>query len=66
MRRLSDHHLAGLGFGSGFGHDTVPAALLEEAGDLGFPVFEVPCSTSYCSFTRRANAFSVTAMNGRS
>src|ERR671935_1730149 len=39
---LSGHHLAGLGFGTGFDHKSVPEPLLEEARSLGFPVFEVP------------------------
>src|ERR1700736_5189966 len=31
MTRLADHQLAGLGFGMGFGHDRVPAPLVEIA-----------------------------------
>ena len=42
VRLLAGHHLAGLGFGTGFDHDTVPAGIAEEAEALGFPVFEVP------------------------
>src|SRR5919108_2804295 len=42
MRLLSGHHVAGLGFGTGFDHDGLPAAILEDADHLGFPVFEVP------------------------
>jgi PucR family transcriptional regulator, purine catabolism regulatory protein len=56
VRRLSDHHLAGLGFGSGFGHDAVPPALLEEAADLGFPVFEVPYDLPFIAVTEKAFA----------
>src|SRR3954453_16412649 len=43
VERLTDHGLAGLGFGLGFGgHDTVPEALLEAALARGFPLFCVP------------------------
>jgi PucR family transcriptional regulator, purine catabolism regulatory protein len=31
VTRLAGHDLAGLGFGTGFSHDTVPAALAETA-----------------------------------
>src|SRR5947207_3911841 len=42
ITRLADHHLAGLGFGTGFEHDAVPEALIEAAAERDFPVFEVP------------------------
>src|SRR5437764_873926 len=42
VQRLSEHQLAGLGFGTGFAHDTVPAAVVEAAAERDFPVFEVP------------------------
>src|ERR671931_1019673 len=38
VRLLSGHHLAGLGFSSGFDHEELPPALVEEARELGFPV----------------------------
>lgn len=37
----------GIGFGTGLGHNTVPAELLREADRLGIPVFEVPYSTPF-------------------
>src|SRR3990170_6087045 len=40
VRRLDGHHLAGLGFGTGFDHDALPEDLVEEARSLGFPGFE--------------------------
>ena len=43
---LADHQLAGLGFGTGFGHEQVPAALVEAAREREFPVFEVPYETT--------------------
>ena len=42
IARLADHQLAGLGFGTGFAHAEVPAAILEVAAERRFPVFEVP------------------------
>jgi purine catabolism regulator len=51
---LSGHHLAGLGFGTGFDHDDLPAALLDEASELGFPVFEVPYELPFIALTEKA------------
>src|SRR5208283_1921394 len=42
ITRLADSRLAGLGFGVGFGFETVPAALVESAQQRDFPLFEVP------------------------
>jgi PucR family transcriptional regulator, purine catabolism regulatory protein len=54
VRLLSGHHLAGLGLGTGFDHDTLPEALLEEAVRLGFPVFEVPYELPFIALTEKA------------
>ena len=54
VRLLSGCHLAGLGFGTGFNHDELPAALVEEAGALGFPVFEVPYELPFIALTEKA------------
>jgi PucR family transcriptional regulator, purine catabolism regulatory protein len=54
VRLLSGHHLAGLGLGTGFDHDTLPDALLEEAGRLDFPVFEVPYELPFIALTEKA------------
>src|SRR5215213_3898130 len=54
VRRLEKHGLAGLGFGTGFQHDTLPAALLDEARKLGFPLFEVPYDVPFIALTERA------------
>jgi PucR family transcriptional regulator, purine catabolism regulatory protein len=54
VRLLSGHHLAGLGFGTGFDHDTLPAALVEEAKELSFPVFEVPYELPFIAITEKA------------
>jgi PucR family transcriptional regulator, purine catabolism regulatory protein len=54
VRRLADHHLAGLGFGTGFDHPTLPEPLVEEARDLAFPVFEVPYELPFIAITEKA------------
>jgi purine catabolism regulator len=54
VRLLSGHHLAGLGFGTGFDHDALPDALLEEARELSFPVFEVPYELPFIAITEKA------------
>src|SRR5919206_1421772 len=54
VRLLSGHHLAGLGFGTGFDHDGLPEALVAEARELGFPVFEVPYELPFIAITERA------------
>jgi purine catabolism regulator len=54
VRLLSGHHLAGLGFGTGFEHAALPAALLDEARGLEFPVFEVPFELPFIALTEKA------------
>src|SRR5688500_1582272 len=54
VRRLADHGLAGLGFGIGFNHATVPDALAQEADRLGFPVLEVPYEVPFVAITKTA------------
>jgi purine catabolism regulator len=54
VRLLSGHHLAGLGFGTGFDHDRLPEALLDEAGKRDFPVFEVPYEMPFIALTEKA------------
>lgn len=56
VRRLARHQLAGLGFGTGFTHDTLPKALVGEAASLGFPLFEVPYELPFIALTERAFA----------
>jgi purine catabolism regulator len=53
---LADHNLSGLGFGTGFTHDSLPKALLEEAEKRDFPLFEVPYSTPFIAITEKAFA----------
>src|SRR5918999_142176 len=54
VRRLAGHHLAGLGFGTGFDHEELPPALVAEAEQLGFPVFEVPYELPFIALTEKA------------
>jgi purine catabolism regulator len=54
VERLASHHVAGLGFGTGFDHEQVPEPLLEEARSHGFPVFEVPYALPFIAITERA------------
>src|SRR4051794_892614 len=54
VARLSSHGLSGLGFGAGFSHEGTPAALLEAAEELGFPVLEVPYHLPFIAITEKA------------
>src|SRR3984885_14168074 len=54
ITRLADHHLAGLGFGTGFLHESVPEPLLEVAAEREFPVFEVPYEVPFIAITEAA------------
>ena len=56
VRRLADHNLAGLGFGTGFNHAKMPKALVDEAEKRDFPLFEVPYSTPFIAITEKAFA----------
>lgn len=54
VRLLAGQHLAGLGFGTGFDHDELPGALVEEALALDFPVFEIPYELPFIALTEKA------------
>src|SRR4051794_5621811 len=54
VRRLADHGLAGMGFGTGFAHDAVPDALVPTAEECGFPLFEVPYEVPFIALTEHA------------
>ena len=56
VRRLSEHGLAGLGFGVGFGWAKPPAALVAEAERLGFPVVIVPYELPFIAVTKAVAA----------
>ena len=46
----------GLGFGTGFNHEKLPKAMVEEAKKRDFPLFEVPYSTPFIAITEKAFA----------
>ncbi|HLB20907.1 MAG TPA: PucR family transcriptional regulator ligand-binding domain-containing protein [Solirubrobacteraceae bacterium] len=54
--RLADHRIAGLGFGTGFKHKRLPAALVTAARKRAFPLFEVPYELPFIAITERAFA----------
>jgi PucR family transcriptional regulator, purine catabolism regulatory protein len=54
--RLADHGIAGLGFGTGFKHKRLPAALVTAARKRSFPLFEVPYELPFIAITERAFA----------
>src|ERR1700729_3003389 len=54
IERLADHQIAALGFGTGFSHKRLPAALVTAAGKRGFPLFEVPYDLPFIAITERA------------
>src|SRR5438034_10372313 len=56
IERLADHRIAGLGFGTGFAHKRLPAALVSAARKRDFPVFEVPYELPFIAITERAFA----------
>ncbi|HEY5386537.1 MAG TPA: PucR family transcriptional regulator ligand-binding domain-containing protein, partial [Thermoleophilia bacterium] len=51
LKRLIDHHISGLGFGTGFSFDKVPPALVKVAEEYGFPLFEVPYHVPFIAIT---------------
>ena len=54
VQRLAEHHLAGLGFGTGFDHAKLPAPMVEAAQELDFPLFEVPYEMPFIAVTEKA------------
>ncbi|WP_410675108.1 PucR family transcriptional regulator [Amycolatopsis sp. cmx-4-68] len=52
VRRLVEAAVAGLGFGVGLSHDSVPRSLLSTAAEVGLPVLEVPRETPFIALTR--------------
>jgi DNA-binding PucR family transcriptional regulator len=53
VERLSEHRIAGLGFGTGFRYKRLPAALVNTALKLSFPLFEVPYELPFIAITER-------------
>lgn len=56
VERLADHQITALGFGTGFTHRRVPAALVTAARKRDFPLFEVPYELPFIAITERAFA----------
>jgi purine catabolism regulatory family protein/PucR-like helix-turn-helix protein/diguanylate cyclase with GGDEF domain len=54
VERLVQHSIGGLGFGVGLAHDAVPAAIVDEAQRLDFPLFEVPYEMPFIAITEKA------------
>ncbi len=56
VQRLADRGIAGLGFGVGFAHERLPAALVSAARSRAFPLFEVPYEMPFIAITERVFA----------
>jgi purine catabolism regulator len=56
VERLAEREIAGLGFGTGFAHKKLPAAILNTARKRGFPLFEVPYELPFIAVTERVFA----------
>ena len=54
VRLLAEHGLAGMGLGTGFEHQRLPKALVAEAKQLDFPLFEVPYEMPFIAITEKA------------
>jgi purine catabolism regulator len=54
VARVVRRGVAGVGLGIGFGHRTLPAALLAAAAEHDLPVFEVPYDVPFIAITERA------------
>ena len=54
LHRLADHGVSGLGFGTGFGHETVPEPIVEAAGERELALFEVPYDVPFIALTEQA------------
>jgi len=53
IERLVEHDIVGLGFGTGFAHKRLPAALVKAAQAHEFPLFEVPYELPFIAITER-------------
>jgi hypothetical protein len=56
IAHLAEHQIGGLGFGTGFAHKRLPAALEDEARKRSFPLFEVPYELPFIAITERVFA----------
>ncbi len=51
IKRLIDHNISGLGFGTGFSFDKAPRAIVKVAEEYEFPLFEVPYHVPFIAIT---------------
>src|SRR6204780_3646222 len=56
IERLADHEIAGLGFGTGFTHKRIPAALVTAASKRASPLFDGPDEMPFLAIPERAFA----------
>src|SRR5664280_3865449 len=56
LKRLIDHNISGLGFGTGFSFDKVPDSLVRVAEEYNFPLFEVPYHTPFIAITEAVSS----------
>jgi len=52
VKSVASADSAGLGFGVGFNHESVPPAIIEAADEMGLPVFEVPFRTPFAAIVK--------------
>jgi PucR family transcriptional regulator, purine catabolism regulatory protein len=56
IQRLAEHKIGGLGLGTGFAHKRLPPALVAQAKESSFPLFEVPYELPFIAITERVFA----------
>jgi purine catabolism regulator len=54
VKLLAEHDVAGIGFGTGFGHDAVPPALITATRRFDMPLFEIPYEMPFIAVTEAA------------
>lgn len=54
--RLADHGLAGIGFGTGLGHDEVPPELVAACARRGLGLLEIPERTPFIALSKAVSA----------
>ena len=56
VARLAEAGLAGLGFGTGFGFEQVPAEIRRAGDEIGFPVLAVPYETPFIAISKAVSS----------
>ncbi|MGW2182931.1 PucR family transcriptional regulator [Streptomyces sp. NPDC001732] len=56
VRRLAGAGVVGLGFAVGVNYDEVPRALIDAAGEAGFPLLEVPRRTPFIAIAKAVSS----------